>query len=247
MAKKTWIKVKRGILEPKHRRQLGAAWYLYFYMLDLTNWEDGVIYDWKDADVAADLDIPVSTLRDHRRKLEDELYIKTLIKQYGLEITINNWTNPREYSGDVYNQVDENPSPQKYEVNTQVDTQVNTQVDEKLTPLHLIHSTHNHISHDNQQESCQDNIFTKLENILQIMCFQKDIEDIEDLVKEHGEERLLKAAQWLKEKDPDIKNMATALRAIDKAARNWMDQPPPKRKGNPTAYQTLKEIAEQEA
>ena len=142
MARKTWIKLKRGILDPKHRRRLGQAWYLFFYMLDLVDWDTGVIYDWKDGDVASDLDIPVATLRDHRRKLEDNLYISTRIKQYGLEITVNKWTNPREYSGQVYNEVAKNTLPQENEVDTQVNTQVDTQVAGKLTPLHIIHSNH---------------------------------------------------------------------------------------------------------
>ena len=146
MAKKTWIKVKRGILEPKHRRKLGAAWFLYFYMLDLTNWEDGVIYDWKDKDVAADLEMPINTLRDHRRKLEDEQYIQTRIKKYGLEITINNWTNPREYSGQVYNQVESNEITEPSE-SSKIEgrTESDTESTEKLTPLHLIHSNTEHI------------------------------------------------------------------------------------------------------
>lgn len=97
---------------------------------------------------------------------------------------------------------------------------------------------------ENQQQPA--NIFTKLENTLQIMCFQKDIEDIEDLVKEHGEERLLKAAQWLKEKDPEIRNMSTALKAIDKAARNWMDNPTPKKPQNNNRKKIF-EMLEQEA
>ena len=152
MAKKTWIKIKRGLLEPKHRRKLGSAWFLYFYMLDKTNWDDGIIYDWKDDSAAQDMDIPVATLRDHRRKLEDELYIKTTQKQYCLEIAITNWTNPREYSGQKYNEVqddeipaphekqgDEITAPQTAQGDTQGYTQGDTQGTEKLTPLHSIH------------------------------------------------------------------------------------------------------------
>ena len=159
--KKTWIKVKRGLLEPKHRRQLGAAWFLYLYMLDMTNWKDGIVYDWKDGDAAADLEMPVATLRDHRRKLEDNLYISTKIKQYGLEIRVNNWTNPREYSGKVYNQVDENTAPQKAKVKKQVNTQVDTQVNEKLTPLHI-----NHISHDTYHTPAPQKIIKQTQDFL---------------------------------------------------------------------------------
>jgi hypothetical protein len=41
--RKTWIKVKRGILEPKHIEKLGVAWYLYFYILDNADWDTGTI------------------------------------------------------------------------------------------------------------------------------------------------------------------------------------------------------------
>ena len=87
MARKTFIKIRRGILESKHRIKLGAAWQLYFYMLDLVNWETGMIFGWKDKDAACDLEMPVATLRDQRRRLEDELYISTTIKKYGLEVS----------------------------------------------------------------------------------------------------------------------------------------------------------------
>jgi hypothetical protein len=152
--KKTWIKIKRGILEPKHRRKLGAAWFLFFYMLDKTNWEDGIIYDWKDEAAADELEIPLSTLRDHRRKLENNLYIATTQKQYTLEIAVKNWTNPREYDGTVYNskQGDKKTTPQNDEDYTQGDTQGN----EKLTPLHHIHRiTQSHISEPEKFE-CDD-------------------------------------------------------------------------------------------
>jgi hypothetical protein len=117
-------------------------------MLDLTNWEDGVIYDWKDKDVACELEIPLATLRDHRRKLEDNLYIKTTIKRYGLQIAITNWTNPREYTGDLYNEIqsdeiplpsNENPCQSDTESDTEVNTESDTEGSEILTPLHLTH------------------------------------------------------------------------------------------------------------
>ena len=140
MAKKTWIKVKRGILEPKHRRKLGSSWFLYFYMLDKTNLEDGTIHEWRDEAAAEELDIPLITLRGQRRKLEDEQYIQTTQKQYCLEIRVNNWTNPREYSGKVYNEVkqtfqgDENLTHK----NEQGDNQGDSHGNQNLTPLHRI-------------------------------------------------------------------------------------------------------------
>lgn len=148
MGKKTWIKVKRGILEPKHRRKLGGAWFIYFYMLDKTNWEDGKIYDWKDESVAEELEMPVETLRNQRRKLEDELYIKTTQKQYSLEITITNWTNPREYSGQKYNEIESDNKQQPSESQggqlltpqtAQGGHQGVNQGSQILTPLHSTH------------------------------------------------------------------------------------------------------------
>jgi len=49
------------------------------------------------------MQMQIRTLREQRRKLESQDYISCLQKQYGQEISIKNWTNPREYSGEVYN------------------------------------------------------------------------------------------------------------------------------------------------
>lgn len=148
MAKRTWIKIKRGILEPKHRRKLGGAWFLYFYMLDQTNWEDGIIHDWRDEDASEELEIPLTTLRNHRRKLENELYIKTTQKQHNLEVAITNWTNPREYTGQKYNEIQGDnkqlPSNLQGAQNltpsiVQGDNQGDNQGSQILTPVHRTH------------------------------------------------------------------------------------------------------------
>jgi hypothetical protein len=69
----------------------------------LADWQTGIVYDWKDEHAAEDRGVDVRVLRDERRRLEDEGYISCKQKQYGQDITIHNWTNPREYSGEVYN------------------------------------------------------------------------------------------------------------------------------------------------
>ena len=141
--KRTWIKVKRGLLEPKHRFALGEAWQLYLFILDITDWETGTIEDWKDKEMAAELEMPVVTLRYQRNRLKEKNYIKWELKQHGLRIIINNWTNPREYSGEVYNQVDN-------EVNNEVDNQVDNEVVKNplVTPVpsysHISHNTYTH-------------------------------------------------------------------------------------------------------
>ena len=74
--KKTWIKVKRGLLEPKHINQLGSAWYLYFYILDQAEWETGTISNWKDKYAADELNKPINLIREHRKHLQEMKYIK---------------------------------------------------------------------------------------------------------------------------------------------------------------------------
>ena len=96
MAARTWIKVRRGILDPKHRRSLGAAWHLYLYMLDLADWEDGTIHEWNDTAAAYELELHLVTLRQQRRHLEEEGYISVVQKARWLEISITKYTDPRE-------------------------------------------------------------------------------------------------------------------------------------------------------
>lgn len=139
--KATWIKIKRGLLEPKHREQLGNAWFLYFYMLDRADWEQGAVLDWKDPDAAKTLTCDLETIRKHRRRLEEYGYITCEQKQYGQRIAIHNWTNPREYSGEVYNQGGTKQQPQNAQGGTQGGTQG---IGERTTPTS---SSQNHISH----------------------------------------------------------------------------------------------------
>ena len=101
--KRTWITVKRGILEPKHRFALGELIYLFMFILDKTNWESGVIEDWLDIGASEEMEMPVETLRDQRRKLETKGYITCERKQRGIRVIVHNWTNPKEYTGKKYN------------------------------------------------------------------------------------------------------------------------------------------------
>jgi hypothetical protein len=82
---------------------MGIAVWLYLLLVDWANWETGAVITYRDKDAAEALELPIDTVRKWRRKLEDELYIKTLQKQTHQRILINNWNNPREYSGVTYN------------------------------------------------------------------------------------------------------------------------------------------------
>lgn len=102
--RRTWIKIKRGLLEPKHREKLGPAVWLYVYILDRADWEQGAVLEWKDKNAADEMEMEISTVRAHRQRLESEGYIRTEQKQYHLKLYVLKWTNPREYSGQIYNQ-----------------------------------------------------------------------------------------------------------------------------------------------
>ncbi|MCP4142519.1 MAG: hypothetical protein GY755_19955, partial [Chloroflexi bacterium] len=160
--KKTWIKIKRGLNEPKHREAMGMAIWLYMHILDRVDWETGTVYDWRDADEADDMGMNHRTVRSWRRKLEDEGYISTVQKQYNLEISVLNWTNPRNYDGKVLNkkeQRDTKNAPSGVQGDTQGDTQGDS---ESVTPTYNSHITE-HIS-ANAETSLSDEDFWQKKN-----------------------------------------------------------------------------------
>lgn len=107
MAKKNWIYVKRGLSEnPKHRAQMGECIWLYLHIIDRADWEAGIAYDWKDEQEAADMGMPVRTLREQRRKLDDLGYISCFQLKHSQNIIIRKWVNPRDYSGKVLNDLE---------------------------------------------------------------------------------------------------------------------------------------------
>jgi hypothetical protein len=101
--KKTWIKIKRGLLEPKHRDKLGIRVWLYLYILDQADWDTGKVLEWRDADTADELDMPPRTIRQQRQQLDDDGYI-TCEQGYRKQvITIHNYSNPRKYDDEILN------------------------------------------------------------------------------------------------------------------------------------------------
>lgn len=156
--KKTWIKVKRGILEPKHIAKLGQAWYLYLYILDNADWDSGTIPEWKDKYAADELGKPLGMIREHRKLLVTGEYITCKQKQRCQIITIRNWTNPRRYDGIVQNEdglSKEKHEPKKSESKSQGSPQgsgqgsgqgVGEQADNSLPSYnHIPHITEPHI------------------------------------------------------------------------------------------------------
>lgn len=153
--KKTWIKIKRGLLEPKHRVCLGIRVWLYIYILDLVDWETGKVLEWKDKSAASELQIDLDTLRQQRKQLEDDGYISCKQRQHCLEISIHNWTNPREYTGQLYNPSDsrvwKSADPESEDVSqglNQGSNQGLNQGTDKVKTLPINPHTTNHITHD---------------------------------------------------------------------------------------------------
>jgi hypothetical protein len=104
MAKKHWIYIKRGLSEdPKHRAAMGECIWLFMHIIDRADWETGIAIDWKDEIEAADMSMPVTTLRHQRRKLEELDYIRSKQRQRSQDIYILEWINPRNYSSEVKN------------------------------------------------------------------------------------------------------------------------------------------------
>lgn len=94
--KKTFIKLRRGILEPKHVHTLGIRFAYYVYLLDRANWNTGKVPFYTDREAADDLGINMRTIAEWRRKLDSDNYINCFQVSNYQEITINKWKNPRE-------------------------------------------------------------------------------------------------------------------------------------------------------
>lgn len=104
MAKKHWIYLKRGLShDPKHRAQMGECIWLYMHIIDRADWETGIAYDWKDKEEAAEMGMPVDTLRRQRQKLEELDYIRAKQKQHSQDLYIMEWKNPRDYGSETKN------------------------------------------------------------------------------------------------------------------------------------------------
>jgi len=244
LAKKTFIKVKRGILEPKHRLKLGESWFLFFYMLDSVNWEDGTIHEWRDSDAADELEINLSTIRAQRRRLENEGYISTFQKQHYLEIKVNNWDDPKHRWG----QMDDDegvaepvPSNDQNGVQGAVVTPPSKpqgvgqgayqgigqgigQGAVETTPLPL--SLDNQITRVSEYQVNNDPTKSFIARFLETAGVQfypmkalDQAKDIDELVVTFGEDLVLEIADWCRTKR--MTSMQKVLSSIRSAAPHW--------------------------
>jgi len=107
MTRKTWIMLKRGlVIDPKHREKMGIRIWLYLYMLDRANWQQGAVLEWRDESEAAEMEMDLNTLRAQRRQLEADGYIRCERRGHDQRVIVLRWVNPREYTGKVYNPPD---------------------------------------------------------------------------------------------------------------------------------------------
>ena len=75
---------------------------------------------------------------------------------------------------------------------------------------------------DKDEDNSPPNFFSQFQAVIGLLLAgDKDFQYLKTLIKDYGEEKILKIAAWLRKKDPDLKSMRNALRSIDTAASNW--------------------------
>jgi len=102
--KKTWIKIRSGLLTAEHKARIENNLWLYLHIIDRADWETGKIFEWNDRDAADHFTVSIHTIRKQRRALEAEGYISSLLRPHCLEITVHNWIDPRRYDQHVLNE-----------------------------------------------------------------------------------------------------------------------------------------------
>jgi len=229
MAKKTFIKVRRGILDPEHRRQMGETIWLFLYMLDRADWEEGTVFEYRDQDAADALGMPLSTIRVQRRKLEEN-YIDAVQHQHCLDITIKKWENPKDKStketpqgdNEGYNEGERLPIPSNNEGYNQGDSQGDNQGASELTPLHRIKNLRLSDSQNNSVQPTANVLFVgeflKVSGISGLASNDQGYQLIE-FRDEFGAEKVMSAALWIREKR--ITKIEKALSSLRTALPEW--------------------------
>jgi len=151
--KKNFISIKRGLSQDaKHRERMGNRIWLFLHILDRVDWETGIVYDWRDKDEADDMGISLYTLRNQRQELDELGYISCQQKNNSQEIIVYNWTNPRNYSGEIVN-------PKGNKIQLPIENKGNRQgnrqgINESVTP-----SLNSHITNHNPLAAVFDAYF----------------------------------------------------------------------------------------
>lgn len=91
-----WIKIRNGLLDPKHYSKMGDAVWLYLFLQKYADWDTGKVWEYQDRWAAEELGMSVPAVRRRRRKLQDEGYIRCEKNQYSQMIEITNYESPAQ-------------------------------------------------------------------------------------------------------------------------------------------------------
>lgn len=93
---KSWIKVHTGLTDdPKHRERIGVRVWYFMKLIDMADYETGIVWFYTDALMADLMGMSISTLRTWRRDLENMGYIKCYPGDQCQHIMIAKWRNPK--------------------------------------------------------------------------------------------------------------------------------------------------------
>jgi hypothetical protein len=95
MSDRTWMKIHSGLNDPEHRRRMGARLWLFMHFIDKADWDTGMVWFFRDADAAEELDMPLASVRRWRHELRDAGYIRSYAGEQCQHIMIMRWRNPR--------------------------------------------------------------------------------------------------------------------------------------------------------
>ena len=99
MSPRTYIKVKPGLLSPEHLQAIGQALWLFLYILDQADWEQGILAGYTDADAAQDFGVSKLTIRRWRIRLVEHNYIDCRQGLHSQTLFVHKWTDPRQQWG----------------------------------------------------------------------------------------------------------------------------------------------------
>jgi hypothetical protein len=109
MSTKFFVSIKTGLIEdPKHRQRMGKAVWLFMWIINKADWKTGKVRGWKDEREAAEMSMPVDTMRKQKGRLISLGYITAEQHLHFSDIIIHSWHNPKSYSGEAVNNVAKN-------------------------------------------------------------------------------------------------------------------------------------------
>jgi hypothetical protein len=137
--------------------------WLYLYILDRCDWEHGAVIEWRDKDEAAELGMPLSTLRWQRKKLQEAGYIVTERHGNKLRIIVQKWVDPREYTDRTHAEgVATSCDTEDARVTTRVTTRVTSEMGQ--SEAHIKELKYSHITKEEaaQQSAARRALFTAI-------------------------------------------------------------------------------------